>query len=265
LTQMSDVCDFEVRAFGCQIQVATTSPEASAILNRYIFPSFPRTAGGNRSDVSICITREAGHFQLVVDDALVASDTQPIGLVPDLVRVVDEAVIQRLTTLRAVHAGAVLWDGRVLLLPGATHAGKSSLVAELLRRGATYYSDEYALIDAEGRAHPYPRPLLLRNGSPTQVPMLPEECNAQVGDSAAPIGWILALRYMPDSPWSVSAICQSEALVVLLQNTPHFLAETPEMLQSFQRAVAGTASYIGCQSNVPQAADEILKIIGIPV
>ena len=48
-------------------------------------------------------------------------------------------MIERLTTLRALHAGAVVWNQRALLLPGATHAGKSSLVAELLRRGATYF------------------------------------------------------------------------------------------------------------------------------
>src|SRR5262245_28191234 len=42
-----------------------------------------------------------------------------------------------------VHAGAVGWKGRALLLPGRTFAGKSTLVAALVRAGATYYSDEY--------------------------------------------------------------------------------------------------------------------------
>jgi hypothetical protein len=255
---------FNVCAFGCNIQAEAASPEAYAILCRYIFPPLQRTALDGRPDIVIRIAGSADQFQLIVDDTVVTSSVRPIDLVPDLIRVVDEAVIQRLTSLHAVHAGAVLWDGRVLLLPGSTHAGKSSLVAELLRRGATYFSDEYALIDAEGRAHPYPRPLLVRNGSPVQIPVLPEECNAQVGDSAAPIGWILALRYVPDRPWSVSAIPQSEALVVLLQNTPHLLAEAPEMLQSFQRAVAGTTGFIGSQPNAVQAVDEILKIITVP-
>ena len=112
-----------------------------------------------------------------------------IRLVPDLIRVLDEAVIQRLTTLHAVHAGAVQLGERVLLLPGVTHSGKSSLVAELLRRGAIYFSDEYALIDSEGHVYPYPRPLLLRNGSPEQFPVLPGECNASIG-TVAGAGWL---------------------------------------------------------------------------
>ena len=69
-------------------------------------------------------------FQLFVDDVLVECDSQALGLVPALVKLLDVEVVRRLNTLRAVHAGAVLWDERVLLLPGATHAGKSSLVAE---------------------------------------------------------------------------------------------------------------------------------------
>src|ERR1051326_5441095 len=42
-----------------------------------------------------------------------------------------------------VHAGVVGWQGRALLLPGRTMAGKSSLVAALVRAGASYYSDEF--------------------------------------------------------------------------------------------------------------------------
>src|SRR5438105_4028110 len=61
-----------------------------------------------------------------------------------------------------VHAGVVGWRGQAIVLPGRTHTGKSTLVAELLRAGATFYSDEYAVLDARGRVHPYPEPLSLR-------------------------------------------------------------------------------------------------------
>jgi serine kinase of HPr protein (carbohydrate metabolism regulator) len=64
-----------------------------------------------------------------------------------------------------VHAGVVAWRGRAVLIPGASNAGKSTLVAELVRRGATYYSDEYAAIDAAGRVHPYAR----RTGAPRHL------------------------------------------------------------------------------------------------
>src|SRR5262249_38532870 len=44
-----------------------------------------------------------------------------------------------------VHAGVVGWQGRAILIPGKSYSGKSTLVAALLRCGATYYSDEFAV------------------------------------------------------------------------------------------------------------------------
>jgi hypothetical protein len=34
-----------------------------------------------------------------------------------------------------------------------SYSGKTTLVSELIRAGATYYSDEYAVIDERGRVH----------------------------------------------------------------------------------------------------------------
>lgn len=254
---------FGVHAFGCNVQIATECAEAKAILERYVFPSLPRMVDTpGEPDISIRVDRVADGFQLSVNDIVAASAESAISLVPDLIRALDDAVIPRLTALRAVHAGAVLWRERALLLPGATHAGKSSLVAELLRRGATYFSDEYALIDAEGRVHPYPRPLLMRNGCPEQFPVLAGECNASVGSGPAPVGWIFSLEYLPESGWCVEAVPQSEALLNLLRNTPHVLADMPDMVGVFQRAVAGATCYAGRRSEVAHAADQILQLVG---
>src|SRR5919198_2175039 len=58
-----------------------------------------------------------------------------------------------------VHAGVVGWRGRAIVLPGRSCSGKTTLVAELLRAGATYLSDEFAVIDGRGRVHPFAKPL----------------------------------------------------------------------------------------------------------
>jgi hypothetical protein len=259
---VSGIHGFQVRAFGCSIQVATACLEAHTILKRYVLPFSPRMdSETDQPDIVIRVVRVAEQVQLLVDDVVVASACRAISLVPALIRVLDDAVVQRLTALRAVHAGAVVLGERALLMPGATHAGKSSLVAELLRRGATYFSDEYALIDSGGRVHPYPRPMLLRNGSPEQYPVLPRECNASVGNAPVPVGWILSLEYKPNGAWSVELVPQSEGLLTLLRNTPHVLAETPDMLGAFQRAVAGATCYAGRRSEAVNAADQILRLV----
>jgi hypothetical protein len=253
---------FDVRAFDCDINAEAACPETYSILERYVFPSLPKAAGtSDHPDLSIRLIRVEEHYQLWADGSLVASARHAVALVPEIIRVLDEAVIPRLTTRRAIHAGAVLWNRQALLLPGATHSGKSSLVAELLKRGATYFSDEYALIDSEGCVHPYPRPLLLRNDSLEQFPVLPSEWNAPTGDTPAPVGWVMSLEYQSSSTWSVVAISQGEALLTLLQNTPHTLADSPDLVQRFQRAVASATCYAGRRPEVPQAVDQILRLV----
>ena len=94
-----------------------------------------------------------------------------------------------------VHAGVVGWHGRAIVLPGRSCAGKTSLVAELPRAGATYYSDEFAVIDGRGRVCPFPKPLSIReSGNATGIP-LPhpnEPTRPRSGPPALPRGtWTL--------------------------------------------------------------------------
>ncbi len=100
--------------------------------------------------------------------ALEVEGERPSRFVPnyptllDVANLLELAVVERLPDLVAVHAGAVALDGRALLLPGRTQTGKTRLVTALLEQGATYLSDEFALLDEDGRVHPYPRLLALR-------------------------------------------------------------------------------------------------------
>ena len=64
-----------------------------------------------------------------------------------------------------VHAGVVGWEGRAIVMPGASFAGKTTLVQAWLEAGATYYSDEFAVLDRAGRVHPFARPLTIRDGN----------------------------------------------------------------------------------------------------
>ena len=95
-----------------------------------------------------------------------------------------------------LHAGVVGWGGRALLLPGRSFAGKSTLVEALVRAGAIYYSDEYAVLDLQGRLHPFARPLALREagewkGRPVPVEML----GGRVGTGSLEVAAVVATHY----------------------------------------------------------------------
>lgn len=262
---MSRIPASRVRAFGCTIDFASEGEEARASLDRFVFPQLPREyACDDEPDLTLRLAPREERFRLWVNGEPVAEARKPRELADVVINAIDETVIRCMRGMRAVHAGAVSIDGQGLLLPGGTHAGKSSLVAELLRRGARYFSDEYALIDPAGRVHAYPRPLLMRNGNPKQFPMLPEEYDSGVAQESAPVQWILFIEYKPDGAWNVCEVSQSVAMLSLLKNTPHALADAPEMVGSFERAVSGAVCLRGERGEVSDAADQILRFVGVP-
>src|SRR5207237_2668254 len=61
-----------------------------------------------------------------------------------------------------IHAGVVGWKGKAIVIPGKSFHGKTTLTAELVKRGALYYSDEYAVLSEEGMVYPFPKTLSMR-------------------------------------------------------------------------------------------------------
>jgi HprK-related kinase A len=64
-----------------------------------------------------------------------------------------------------LHAAVVERGGRALILPAPSGSGKSTLCAALALSGWRLLSDELALIDAQGRVVPMPRPVSVKNQS----------------------------------------------------------------------------------------------------
>jgi hypothetical protein len=255
--------EFGIQAFDSSIGVECTNSEIRDMLDRYLFPTVPHTESAPSSpDILVRVDQVAEGFRVVINHELTSSVLTLHDAALAVVKALDDAVVHRMKTFRAVHAGGVFIEGRALLIPGSTHAGKSSLVAELLRRGASHFSDEYALIDNQGRTHSYPRPLLLRNGRPLQSLVLPEELNASFATHPAPVGWILAVDYVPDAGWDVQEMSQSDAVMILLRNTPHEMARSPEMIDSFVCVAAGAVCFAGKRGDAAEAASHILDLVG---
>lgn len=253
---------FGLRAFDCVVRFDCPNSEVRDALNRYIFPPFPRSeAELALPDIVVRLEQDARGISILLNERLVASGATLRDATLATIKAVDDAIVPCLRKFRAVHAGAVLIKDRAVLLPGSTHAGKSSLVAELLRRGASCYSDEYALIDGTGGLHPYPRPLLLRDGGSQQSAVFPEELNARFAIGPTRVGWILATHYVPGEEWSAHEIPQSEAVTLLLRNTPHEMEQSPQMLDIFIRAVSGASCFSGKRGDAAEAAERILQLV----
>jgi hypothetical protein len=119
-----------------------------------------------------------------------------------------------------VHAGVVAHRGRAIVLPGRSGAGKSTLVAALVRAGATYYSDEFAVVDGRGRVHPFAKPLSLRDpegGGARSVTA--EELGAVSGTRPLPVGLVVLSSYRPQARWRPTRLTPGGALLSLVPHT----------------------------------------------
>lgn len=140
-----------------------------------------------------------------------------------------------------VHAGAVEWRGQGIVIPGSTFSGKSTLVAALVRAGAAYYSDEYAVLDAEGRLHPFPKPLHLRKqtGEPGTRHRA-EEIGGRTGRKPVPVGLVLITQYREGARWRPRRLTPGQATLALLAHTVPARRD-PERSLAFLKTVAGSA------------------------
>jgi len=127
-----------------------------------------------------------------------------------------------------LHAGVVAWEDRALLLPGVSHAGKSTLVTELVLAGATYYSDEFALLDPQGRVHPFARDIRMRQpGAPDQVPLPLKQLSGREGTNPLLVSMVVFAEFVEHARWAPEAVTQGRAVLEMLRHSVP-VQRTPE-------------------------------------
>lgn len=159
-----------------------------------------------------------------------------------------------------VHAGVVTWRGQAIVMPGESFKGKTTLVAEFIRAGATYYSDEYAVFDPLGRVHPYPRPLGVREpANAKRTKFSADTLGGRTGAVAAPVGLVIVSEYKPGARWRPQAISAGQGAMALLANTVAARRKPESMLSTFQRVLSDAMVLQGARGEAQEVVDSILK------
>jgi hypothetical protein len=161
-----------------------------------------------------------------------------------------------------VHAGVVGWQGEAILAPGRSHSGKSTLVAALVRAGATYYSDEYAVLDERGRVHPFPKPLSLRNGPGTNATRCTiETLGGRVGGKPLPVGLVVVSQYKAGAVWRPRRLSAGHGVLALLANTVSARRQPAVALGTLQRVAAHAAVIKGGRGEASDVAPRLLNYL----
>jgi len=159
-----------------------------------------------------------------------------------------------------VHAGVVAVRGRAVVIPGTSGSGKTTLVRALVEAGATYYSDEYAVIDAQGRVHPYARRPSVRGrrGWKRRDPV-----PRRVGRQPVLLGLVISTEYSSGARWNPVPLSSGERVLALLSHTVPARDRPREVLATLARAVARSRGFRTPRGSAGSAARALVALAAL--
>ena len=220
--------------------------------------------------------REERRYHLYYGDATQIRSQNASDVLFHLFWHINSETIRRTGDFLLVHAGAVRApSGLGVVLPGASGAGKTTLVAGLVAAGFDYLSDEAAAIDPVGRKlYPYAKALTVKRELAElfpdvripdvrkgwvdgQVHLISEDLRPRSLGSPCEIGLIVAPRYVAGARTEVVPMTPAEAAVELGRNALNLSLYRVRSLPVLVDVVRGARSYRLVSSDLKEAVETV--------
>jgi len=233
-----------VEAYGvhCVIRTneATLSPKIRKTLKQYIPGcNFNRVGPDTPHTFSIKVKR-SGEGTFFDGEGELLAEAKVDGLLEMLGSKVRITIAEFATQHVFIHSGVVGWKGKAIIIPGRSFKGKSALTAELIKIGARYYSDEYAVIDKRGLVTPFPKDLSLRGikNAFEQVERSAKRVGGEMGKRAIPIGLVLISEYVESARWNPKEMNSGKGMLELINNCVSIRQNPKFVIPVLSRAAA---------------------------
>jgi hypothetical protein len=273
LDRLGWAAGFGVRAFGVpggvRVNAAGMLPRISPLLPPGWKSSHRATVQRLYSLVVAGDSRRAGlrrmHI-LYADSERIARDTELDQVLATLETDLHRYVAESSPDMTFLHAGVVGWQGRAILLPGRSLSGKTTLVQEMLRLGATYYSDEFAVVDDSGNVHPFPRPLGIREDATyAQTKYSAEQLGATSGLKPLPVGAVVMCKYRAGARWKPTPLSHGRGALELMANSIAVRNRPQHTLRRIHKLVSSAVFVKGTRGEASETAASILDLLNSAV
>lgn len=259
---------FSLISYGRRIGIRSNDPELLERLHRHLPPGWKPSSEVVVERLYSLVAGGAGSRPNVRRFNLLYSDITRLARSTEIEQVLEtlesDMRLFVATTARRrlfVQAGVVGWRGRAILFTGQSMSGKTSLVIEMLRAGATYYSDEYAVLDEQGRVHPFPKSLSVREENldkPTEYGV--EASGRRFGNKKPlPVGLVLLSKYQAGARWRPRMISAGQGVLELLAHTVSARQQPKKALSVLQRALANASIIKGVRGEAQEVVGSILE------
>jgi hypothetical protein len=265
ISRMVHAGGFCFKAFGITFGVRTNQPTELERIEHLLPPGSTLTTKGivDRLYSFVIQKRESRpgvhHFHLLFGNSQMLARTESLA---DLMDIFESDVNFHIATTTSrrffVHAGVVAWKGKAIVIPGRSHTGKTTLVKEFLRQGASYYSDEFAVFDSRGHVQPFAKALSIRDDrTQQQTRISAEQFGCPVGIKPLRIEFVLLTQYQKTARWRPRNTSRGQAVLHLLQNS-FSIRKKPEAALAFAEAAVRNATIL---TGVRGEAEEVVRSV----
>ncbi len=120
-----------------------------------------------------------------------------------------------------IHSSAVVWNGKAILFPATSFAGKTTIAKEFIKLGGLYLSDEFAVLDENGLICPFAKPLSIRGEIDefTQIDKKVEELGGKSAEGKFPVKLIIFTEYKNTAKFRLNKLTAGNGVLEILKHT----------------------------------------------
>jgi hypothetical protein len=258
---------FTFESYGVRIRVESNSgellDESKRLAERVMLGNFKIIENGTPAEHKFVIGNSSdGQYLFGRDDEFISAYPKKATVLEVFVRLLRIKISEFAVGRVFLHAGVVAWKDRAIVIPANSAKGKTTLVIELVKLGAVYYSDEYAVLDAAGLAHPFARELSVReegrvwqekDGTPV------ERFGGVRGTRPVPVAMVLITEFDADAVWDPERLSPGEGIMEIIPHTLPLRHDTEFSLNVLKNAFSRAIILRGLRGEAAETAKNVLS------
>jgi hypothetical protein len=220
-----------------------------------------RISRRKRTDLDIELMKNGRKYVLKQNSEEIASGTSRLKFFKFFDSVIRASVGEYSPKHVFLHAGAVGWKGQAIVLPADSFKGKSTLVTELVRLGATYLSDDFAILDASGFVHAFPRPIGRRSEDYQTYQMTVESIGGVNASEPMRAGLVLFTEYKKGGRWLPKILTTGKGTLEMIPFTLTFRLRPEFSLRVLNKVASHAIIASSPRGNATEFASKILNFV----
>lgn len=261
---LGSVRPFSFESYGVSVSITSNLQEMvdeAESVTRVSLLGRVRVIRRTKVDLQFELDRKGRNYIFIQNGEQIASSTSRLKFFKFFDSVIRASIGEYAVDKVFVHAGVVGWNGKAIILPADSFKGKSTIVAELVRRGAVYYSDDFAILDEGGLVHSFPRPLSMRTEEYREYELTAHSLGGVHATGPLPVGLVLLTEYRKEATWKPVILTAGNGAMEMIPYTLTFRLRPQLSLRVLNKVASRAIIATSPRGNAPDFADVILNFV----